>query len=249
MALAILALPTSARAGEVPAPQVTVFAAASLSNAMRDIADAFASRTGTRVKTSFAASSALAKQIEAGAQADVIFSADEQWLDYLAARGLLAPGTRRGLLSSRLVLVVPLKATARLDLSSGIQWLAQLPAGRIATGDPAHVPAGRYARQALTSMGAWQDVEPRLARADNVRSALVLVERGEASAGIVYSTDAAASRHVVIAGTFPEPSHDPIVYGAALVQGRDGERARAFLDFLGSAVARDVFERHGFTVR
>jgi len=230
-------------------PEITVFAAASLTNAMQEVADAFTRRNGTNVKLSFASSSTLAKQVEAGAGAQLFMSADQAWMDYLEGRNLLVKGTRRSLLGNRLVVIVPSNKPLRIEISSDRAWLARLPEGRIATGDPAHVPVGMYARQALTALGLWEDVEPRLARADNVRNALVLVERGEAAAGIVYTTDAAISKQVAIAGTFPETSHAPISYPVALLRGGEGDGARALLEFLGSAEARTIFEKHGFSVR
>lgn len=238
------AVPPPAAAG---APRdVVVFAAASLTNALKEAADAFTRQGGAGVKLSFAATSLLARQVESGARAQLFVSADTAWMDYLDTRGHIAAGTRRPLLGNRLVLVVPADSRLTLDLAAGPGWLAQLPAGRIATGDPAHVPVGRYARQALIRQGLWSAVEGRLARADNVRSALVLVERGEAAAGIVYATDAAASPKVRVAGTFPETSHDAIVYPMALLRsGQDGE-ARKLYDFLVGPTARAVFAQHKF---
>ncbi len=252
--LSALSVLTGLLIGSPPAfpeavPEVTVFAAASLSTALRQAGDRFSEKGGMKVKFSFAASSILAKQIEAGAGASLFLSADEDWMDYLAKRTLLATDTRRPLLGNRLVLVVPVDRPINVGIVFGTSWLGALPAGRIATGDPAHVPVGKYARQALTSLGAWTEAEPRLARADNVRNALVLVERGEASAGIVYGTDAAASKGVVVAGTFPQDSHDPISYPIALLRGRDQSDARKFYDFLTSPEAREIFARFGFIVR
>jgi len=240
-------------AGVAPAaaqsrPEVTVFAAASLTNALQEIADAFGTQSGARVKLSFAASSALAKQIEAGAKVQIFVSADEAWMDHVEKIGLVAPGTRRALAGNRLVLVVPATAAIALDPAAA-GWLARLPPGRIATADPAHVPVGRYARQALTRLGAWGEAEGRLARAENVRSALVLVERGEAVAGIVYATDAAASKQVTVAATFPETAHDAIVYPMALLRGEEQGVARKLYDFLTSGDAKAVLHKHGFSTR
>lgn len=228
---------------------ITVFAAASLTNALQDVADRFTGKTGTQVKLSFASSSTLAKQIESGAGAELFLSADEAWMDYLEKRNLLSADSRRPLLGNSLVLVIPAERTLSVEISSGGSWLKQLPEGRIATGDPAHVPVGKYAKQALTNVGAWDAVEPRLARADNVRNALVLVERGEAVAGIVYSTDAAISKNVRVAGAFPESSHAPISYPVALMKEQDKGEARVFYDFLLTPEARAIFEKYGFTVR
>lgn len=228
------------------APPVTVFAAASLSDALQEAAAAYEKAGGAKVRLSFAASSTLAKQIEAGAAADIFISADEAWMDYLKSRKLIADETRRPLLTGRLALVVPSETKVQIDLAKDRDWLAKLGPGRIATGDPAHVPAGKYAQQALTKLGLWSEIEPRLARADNVRNALVLVERGEAAAGIVYATDAAASKRVTVAGLFPETSHDRIVYPMAMMHGREKGEAMKLYDFLVSPAARGIFAKFGF---
>jgi molybdate transport system substrate-binding protein len=252
-ALALLLAFITPAASQTPPADVTVFAAASVTNALQDIASAYARKGGGRVKFAFAASSTLAKQIESGAGAQLFLSADQGWMDYVEARGLHVAGTRRPLLGNRLVLVTPAGASPLLDLAAGRAWLDALPPGRIATGDPAHVPVGRYAEQALTRLGLWAEVRGRLARADNVRNALVLVERGEAVAGIVYSTDAAVSKQVRVAGVFPETAHDPIVYPVVLLRGHDrGEdrgEARRFYDFLFSDDAKGIFASYGFTNR
>lgn len=229
--------------------EVTVFAAASLTNVLQAVGDSFTAASGVRVKSSFAASSSLARQIEAGAGAQLFVSADDVWMDYLAKRNLIDAPSRRALLGNRLAVVVPIDRPVRLEISGDRSWLALLPAGFIATGDPAHVPVGRYAQQALTRLGVWAEVAPRLARADNVRNALVLVERGEAAAGIVYGTDAAMSRKVSVAGLFPEAAHDPIVYPVALLAGRGQGDARMLYDFLIGPTARAAFTSHGFSVR
>lgn len=252
----ILAFATPA-ASQIPPADITVFAAASVTNALQDIAAAYARNGGGRVKFAFAASSTLAKQIESGAGAQLFLSADQGWMDYVEARGLHAAGTRRPLLGNRLVLVTPAEATPSLDLAAGRAWLDALPPGRIATGDPAHVPVGRYAEKALTRLGLWAEVQGRLARADNVRSALVLVERGEAVAAIVYATDAAISKQVRVAGVFPATTHDPIVYPVVLLRGHDrggdqssqGREARRFYDFLFSDDAKGIFASYGFATR
>jgi len=242
---AFLTLPAS---GQAPR-EITVFAAASLTNALQEVGEAFAKAGEARVKFSFASSSTLAKQIEAGADAQLFLSADEAWMDYLDTRGLVAAGTRRAILGNRLVLVVPADKPVQVEIKAGSNWLSSLSAGRIATGDPAHVPVGKYAQQALTNLGVWAGVEPRLARADNVRNALVLVERGEAVAGIVYGTDAAVSKQVMVAGMFPESAHDAISYPVALLRPHDQGGARAFYTFLSSPGARAIFTRHGFAIR
>ncbi len=226
--------------------EVTVFAAASLTNALQEVVDGFTAQTSVKVKLSFAASSTLAKQIEAGAGADLFVSADEPWMDYLAKRDLIDIASRRSFIGNRLALVVPSDRPQKVTIAQGKAWLASLPVGRISTGDPAHVPVGRYAEQALKALGVWGEVAPRLARADNVRNALVLVERGEAAAGIVYSTDAAVSKKVSVAGLFPESSHAAITYPVALLKGRGQGDARALYAFLASPAALGLFSKHGF---
>lgn len=242
IALAALATPAHAQR------EVTAFAAASLTNALQEIASDFTAGTGIRVKLSFAASSTLARQIESGAGAQIFFSADEAWMDYLDKRGLIDAASRRSFLGNRLAVVVPADRPLKLEISSDRTWLAQLPPGRIATGDPAHVPVGRYAEQALKALGVWGDVAARLARADNVRNALVLVERGEAAAGIVYGTDAEASKKVAIAGLIPETAHAPITYPVALTKGHGQGDARALLEVLVGPAARSIYAKHGFAV-
>lgn len=239
--LLALAGSTSAQAAEV-----TVYAAASLGNAMRDVAvvwrDAHKDDT---VKTSFAASSTLAKQIEAGAPADIFASADKQWMDYLASRGLIDGASRRDLLGNTLVLIAPAAKPVTVALARG----AALPdfTGRLCIGDPASVPAGIYARQALQSIGWWPALEKRYVGTEDVRTALAFVERAECPLGIVYETDARISGKVVVAGRFPAGSHDPVVYPFALMPKASSD-ARAFFQWLQGPAAAAVFTRYGFTV-
>lgn len=229
------------------AQQVTVFAAASLTDAMTDVSAAWRRAGHAPLRLTFASSSTLARQIEQGAPASLFASADQQWMDYLAQRGLVAADSRRDLLANSLVLVVPRDRARQVAIGPGLDLAALLgPGGRLATGDPAHVPAGIYARQALTALGLWPQAEPHLARAEDVRGALLLVERGEAPAGIVYATDAAASAGVAVAGTFPEGTHDPITYPFAVTRDGDTPEARALLLFLAGPEARAIFERRGF---
>ena len=199
----------------------------------------------------FAASSTLARQIEQGAPADLFLSADEQWMDYAEQRGLILPETRRAVLGNALVLIAPADSRAGpVTLTPGAE-LAKLLGddGRLAVGDPAHVPAGIYAAAALTSLGLWQALAPRLARAENVRAALLLVERGEAPLGIVYATDAAASRRVRVLGTFPADSHPPISYPFALTQrGAGNAAAHDLLAYLSGPQAAETWRRYGFTL-
>lgn len=225
-----------------------VFAAASLTDALRALGQDWAAQGNAAPRFSFAASSTLARQIEQGAPADLFLSADEAWADYLEARKLLADGTRMPALGNALVLVAPADAARPVALDQGTDLRALLGAqGRIATGDPAHVPVGRYAQAALTWMGQWDAIAPRLARAENVRAALLLVERGEAPFGIVYATDAASSPGVRVVGQFPAASHPAIVYPFALTRRAAGDaRARALLAFLAGAQARATWRRFGF---
>ncbi len=232
------------------AQPLTVFAAASLTEALQDIAALWTKAGHPGPRLSFGASSMLARQIEQGAPANVFASADETWADYLAARNLLAPGTRRSLLGNSVVLIVPAGRPRSLQLDASLDIAALLgPSGRLATGDPRHVPVGLYAEQALRRLGLWDRIAARLARTEDVRSALLLVERGEAPAGIVYATDAAASKGVTVAATFPPDSHDPVSYPFAVTRAGDTPDARAFLDFLSSPEARQAFTRRGFLTR
>jgi len=220
----------------------TVFAAASLKNALDEVA----ALSPAKPSISYGASSALARQIEAGAPAQVFVSADLDWMDYLDKRKLLKPGTRRNLLGNRLVLVAPAGSTAAPEIRAGFPLAALLGNGRLAVGDPQHVPAGKYAQAALTKLGVWDSVASRLAPSENVRVALALVARGEAPLGIVYATDAASEPKVRVAATFPEGLHPPIVYPVALTKAA-GAPAAAFVALLASPAALAVFQKHGFT--
>lgn len=240
----LLLSPLAARA-----QPVTVFAAASLTDAMKDIAALWAKDGHAAPLLSFGSSSTLARQIEQGAPANLFASADEQWMDDLAQKGLIVADTRRDLLGNDLVLIVPAMQARKVTISPNLDIASLLGAnGRLAVGDPAHVPVGLYARQALTKLGLWDKVRPRIAATADVRSGLLLVEQGEAPAGIVYATDAAISGKVAVAGVFPPNTHDPITYPFAAVKGNDTPEARAFLAFLGSPAARSVWEKRGFKV-
>jgi molybdate transport system substrate-binding protein len=231
------------------AQDTTVFAAASLTNALEGIAKAYRAKGGGAVKFSFAASSTLAKQIESGAPADIFASADEQWMDYLAERKLIDPATRSSRLGNSLVLITPAGDRRTIDITPQFDLAGLIGNGRLATGDPAHVPVGRYAQQALTSLGVWAAVAPKIARTDNVRAALLLVERGEAPFGIVYATDAAASGKVNIAGAFPADSYPPVTYPFAILARRDRPDVRSFFEFLFGPEAQVVYRNAGFSVR
>jgi molybdate transport system substrate-binding protein len=244
LALALCAVVAApARAAE---PELLVFAAASLTNVLEKIAPTYTEQTGQKVKFSFAASSALARQLEAGANADVFVCADLEWMDYVQTRGLIDRATRRDLLGNRLVLIAPASSRGELKIEKGFPLAKALgPNGRLATGDPDYVPVGKYARQALTTLGAWSDVADRLVRADNVRTALAFVARGEAPLGIVYTTDAKIEPGVRVLGTFPADTHLPITYPVAVLRGaRDG--APRFVQFLGGDAARTEFREFGF---
>lgn len=241
--------------GTARAEPLTMFGAASLTDALQEAGAAFEAETGIPVRFSFAASSTLARQVEAGAPADMVALASAEWMDWLAERGLVLADSLAAPIRTELVLVAPADSPAApLDLAAGADLPALLgPDGRLAVGDPEHVPAGIYARAALEHLGLWPALEPRLARADNVRAALALVERGEAPLGIVYATDAAAVPGLKLLGRFPADSHPPIAYPFALVAPPDGaapERmaaARRFLDFLTGDAGLALFERHGFS--
>ena len=242
--LLALAAPLSAHA-----QQLTVFAAASLTDAMKDVAALWVKEGHPALSLSFGASSTLARQIEQGAPANLFASADEKWMDYLVDKKLVAADTRQSLLGNDLVLIVPADHPQHVTIGPGFDFAKLLgPAGRLATGDPAHVPVGIYAEQALRKLGVWDSVGPHLARTDDVRGALLLVERGEAPAGIVYGTDAAVSKGVMVAGVFPDSSHDPVSYPFAVTKSGDTPDARALLKFLAGPEARAVFVARGFKV-
>jgi molybdate transport system substrate-binding protein len=227
------------------AETITVFAAASLKDALDENAKAYEARARDRIVVSYAASSALAKQIEAGAPADLFISADLDWMDYLEQRRLIKPDTRRNLLRNRLVLIAPADSKASVDIRPGFPLAALLGDGRLAMANPDAVPAGKYGKASLEALGVWKDVQAKVASAENVRAALVLVSRGEAPLGIVYRTDAAADPKVRVAGLFPENTHPPIIYPIALTANAK-TAASAFLDWLNKPEARAIFQKHGF---
>jgi molybdate transport system substrate-binding protein len=232
--------------GAEPAPRpVTVFAAASLTDALEQLGDEFTRSTGVKVRFSFAASSVLARQVEAGAGADMFLSADQAWMDYLQQRGRIQQSTRRNLLGNRLALIAPADSTLQLTIAPGFALLQSLGGRRLAMGDPDSVPAGRYAKSALTSLGVWQDVEDRLVRAEDARHALMFVARGEVPLGIVYASDAHIDQDVRIIDVFPADSHPPIIYPVALTRGASAEAAR-FLDFVQGPAGQAAFEHQGF---
>lgn len=242
VAAAIVALAVSAGAW---AADVTFFAAASLSNALPEIATAYKQETGKTVTFSFAASSVLARQIEASPGADIFMSADADWMDYLDSRGLINHATRKTLLGTHLVLIAPASSTVSLKIVPYFDLAGALKGGRLAIADPDSVPAGKYAKSSLTSLGVWNTVVDHTANAESVRVALAYVARGEAPLGIVYTTDALVEPKVKIIDTFPDKTHAPIVYPAALTKdAKPG--AKEFLDFLSGKEARAVFVKYGF---
>jgi molybdate transport system substrate-binding protein len=244
-AIAIAATPQAAWAQD---KSITVFAAASMKNALDDFDAAFTKQSGIKVVASYDASSALMKQIEGGAPADAFVSADLKWMDYGAQKKLIKDDTRANLLGNELVLIAP-KDSKIGTVTIGPNFdLAKLAGdGRIATGDVAAVPVGIYAKAALEKLGVWASVEPKMAMAANVRAALVLVARGEAPLGIVYSTDAKVEPGVKVVGVFPESSHDPIIYPVAATVNAKPD-AMPYLAFLRSQAAKTIFESYGFTV-
>ncbi len=247
----LLAAPALGRAQDAP---LTVFAAASLQDGLKALEPAWraAAPGNPPLRLAFAASSALARQLEQGAPADLFMSADEPWMDWAQQRNLIVPETRSSPLGNALVLVAPADTPLPpMTLARDSNLVALLGAGgRLAVGDPAHVPVGIYARQALTWMGQWAALSPRLARAESVRAGLLLVERGEAPLGIVYATDALASRRVKLLGSFPAESHTPVTYPCAVTRrAADNPRARALLGFLSGPAAAPTWRDLGFTLR
>ena len=232
--------------GVAHAADVTVFAAASLTEVLQRIGTAYTRKSGETVVFSFAGTATLARQIEAGARADVFISADAEWMDDLVARGYVEPESRRDVFATRLVLIAPADAKTALSISRKFPLAASLGTnGRLSLADPQSVPAGRYAKAALTSLGVWDAVATRIAVSDNVRTALSFVARGEAPLGIVYETDARVEPRVKVLGVFPADSHPPVHYPVAIVKGGKGT---GFLKFLSSAEARAIAIESGFTI-
>jgi molybdate transport system substrate-binding protein len=246
-ALAGLALASTTTPASAQEKSITVFAAASMKNALDDINAAFTKATGTKVVVSYAASSALAKQLEQGAPADVFASADLEWMDYSAGKKTIKDDTRVNLLGNRLVLIA-LKDSKidKVDIAQGFDLAKLIGDGRIATGEVNSVPVGKYAKAALEKLGIWASVEKKFAMADNVRAALALTARGEAVLGIVYETDAKVEPGVKVVGAFPPDSHPAIVYPVAATMNAKPEAA-SYLTFLRGSTAKTVFEKYGFT--
>ncbi|MXQ10179.1 molybdate ABC transporter substrate-binding protein [Microvirga makkahensis] len=241
LALACSGLPAQAR-------DVVVFAAASLKNALDDAAAAWSRESGRKAVISYAGSNVLAKQIEAGAPADVFFSADLDWMKYAISRNLIRPGTRLDLLGNDLVLIAPKGSAVQVSLRPDLDLASVLAGGRLAMGHVDAVPAGKYGKAGLEKLGAWNGIKDRIAQTENVRAALLLVSHGEAPLGIVYKTDAVSEPNVRIVGIFPEGTHPPIVYPVAITQDSMHPDAAPLLEFLRSAKARPFFEKQGFKV-
>ncbi len=229
--------------------KATVYAAASATNALTDIIKIFSEKKMGEITASFASSSTLAKQIEQGAPADIFLSANPKWMDYLEEKKMLEAGSRFDLLGNRIVLIAPPDSGIKVKIGPGFDLTGMLGEEKLAMGDPDHVPAGIYGKQALESLGIWKSLSPKAARCKDVRAALALVAQGETPLGIVYATDAAISKKVKVAAVFPEDSHPAITYPVALVAGKSAAAAKKFLEFLKSPEAKTVFEKYGFSVR
>ncbi|WP_064608119.1 molybdate ABC transporter substrate-binding protein [Photobacterium sp. J15] len=231
------------------AEKVTVFAAASLTNALNEVSAVYEEKTGVKSTLSFASSSTLARQIAQGAPADIYFSANEKWMDYVEKQQAIEPPTRKSLLKNHLVMIAPNAYPAdKIEVTASWDLAKALDGTRLATGDPKHVPAGIYAKESLQSIGLWGKASPLLARANSVRSALLLVEKQEAQLGIVYKTDALISEKVKVVAELPDESHAAITYPVAIVKDKSGEQVKAYYDFLQSDQAREIFEKYGFGV-
>jgi molybdate transport system substrate-binding protein len=230
------------------AADVTVLAAASLTDALGQIDADYEKASGNKVKAAFGGSSALAKQLEKGAPADLFISADVPWMDYVAKANLIDPASRTDLLGNHLVLVGPASSTETVTIDKNYDLAAALKGGKLSVADTNAVPAGKYAKASLEKLGQWDKVQGSLAQGENVRAALALVERGEAPLGIVYQTDAMVAKVKVI-GTFPDDSHPPIIYPVALtVQGAKSDAAKAYIEYLKSDAAKAVFAKAGFVI-
>lgn len=241
LALCVMSISLAVQAEQ----KVTVFAAASLTNAIQEIAAEYEKEKTVNVQTSFASSSTLAKQIEQGAPADIFMSADTKWMSYLQERSLIDPGSRTNLLGNHLVLIAPKGKTFKVEMDRKFNFGTAFN-GRLCTGETESVPVGIYAKQALKNLGWWDAIKMRLVGTQDVRAALVFVERGECAAGIVYETDARVSTKVETVAIFPEASHEPVVYPLALVKGASPQ-ATAFYQYMKGDKAKAIFTRYGFS--
>jgi molybdate transport system substrate-binding protein len=247
-ALAILAAMLYLRALPASAEDVVGLAAMTLQNVIDDVAGAYEQQTGATVAFSYGPSPALVKQIENGAPVDIFISADSDWMDEAEAKGLIRAGTRINLMSSQLVLIAPRERAMPVKIEPGFPLRDMVGDGHLIMCDPMMMPAGRYGRAALQSLGVWQTIRDRVANADNVRAALAFVSRGEAPLGIVFDTDAALDTGVKIVGVFPKDSHPPIVYPAAMIGSSEHSEAASFLVFLTSTKAKAIFEKYGYSL-
>lgn len=249
LGLAMAAAATPMSMARAQAGGLVIFAAASLKNALDETATDWSKATSKPMpKISYASSSVLAKQLEQAAPADLFISADLDWMDYVEKKDLIKKDTRVNLLGNKIVLIAPKDSKVVVDVKQGFDLGKALVGGKLSMGNVDSVPAGKYGKAALEKLGAWDGVKDKIAQADNVRGALLLVSRGEAALGIVYSTDAAAEPNVKIVGTFPENSHPPIIYPAAVIKDTKSADATPFLDYLKSTKARPAFEKQGFAV-
>lgn len=247
LALALVLMQAPVPASAADDPGLLVYAAASLTDVLTQVGTDYAREPGRRVRFSFGSTATLARQIESGAKAEVFIAADRDWMDYVEQRALIRSSSRVDLLGNRLVLVAPADARLRLQIEPGMRLAEALgAAGRLSLADPASVPAGKYAKAALISMGAWSSLEPRIVASENVRMALMFVARGEAPLGVVYLTDAKAEPKVQVVGEFPAGAHPPIVYPAAVTRDATPSAAQ-FLDYLSGPSARARFQAAGFT--
>jgi molybdate transport system substrate-binding protein len=237
---------TPARAAD---PQLIVYAAVSLTDVLNEVAEAYVKTGKPKPVFSYAASSALARQIENGAPAGIFISADEAWMNYIADRKLVAAGTRASFLGNTLVLIAPADRAFKIDITPGFLLAQALGSGKLSMADPDSVPAGRYGKAALENLGVWRDVERHVVRSENVRGALAFVERGEAVAGIVYATDAAVAKKVAVVGVFPPASHAAISYPIGVVAAHDTSAARDFYGFINGDAAKAIFVKYGFMVK
>lgn len=232
----------------VASEKITVFAAASLTNALSEIAAQYKQEKNAEVIASYASSSTLARQIEQGAPANLFISADQQWMDYAIDKNLMVADTRYTLLGNDLVLIAPKDSSLNdVVINKETKWKSLLHGGKLAVGDPDHVPVGIYAKESLEYLGAWNTVSPEMARTNNVRSGMALVERDEAPLGIVYGSDAVASNKVKVVGVFPADSHKPVEYPMAVVKDQDNKSVREFYDYLKTPQAAEIFKKYGFS--
>ncbi|GAU84584.1 molybdate ABC transporter substrate-binding protein [Bosea sp. BIWAKO-01] len=245
----LLGMATVSGPAQAQSKELVIFAAASLKNALDEAAANWVKESGKPApKISYAASNALAKQIEQGAPADIFMSADLDWMDYAASKNLIKPDTRVSLLANRIALIATKDSAAKVELKPGVDLATVLGSGRLAMGNVDSVPAGKYGKAALEKLGGWDKIKDKVAQADNVRAALLLVSRGEAPLGIVYTTDAAADPQVKVVATFPEDSHPPIIYPVAVTKDSGNADAQTFLTYLRGPAAKGAFEKQGFTV-